>query len=61
MHHDSVHAVGHGKGLEVALDGDRQWELVNEVHRGTGYNGAAAEVLQAENCEGGKMEEGTDR
>lgn len=23
VHHDSVHAVGHGKGLEVALDGDR--------------------------------------
>lgn len=49
MHHDSVHAVGHGKGLEVAFDGDRQWELVDEMHRGTGDNGTAAEVLQAEN------------
>lgn len=48
MHHDSVHAVGHGEGLEVALDGDGQWELVDEVDRGAGDDGTAAEVLQAE-------------
>jgi hypothetical protein len=49
MHHDSIHAVGHGEGLEVALDGDWQWKLVDEMHWCAGDNGTAAEVLQAEN------------
>lgn len=33
VHHDGVHAVGHGEGLEVRLDGDRQRQLVDEVDR----------------------------
>lgn len=50
MHHDSIHAIGHREGLEVALDGDGQRELVDEMHRGTGDDGTAAEVLQTEYC-----------
>lgn len=38
MHHDSVHAVGHGKGLEVGLDGHREGQFVNEVHGRAGHN-----------------------
>lgn len=34
----------------MALDGDRQWELVDEVHGSAGDDGAAAEILQAEHC-----------
>lgn len=52
MHHHGIHAIGHREGLEVALDGDRQWELVDEVHGSAGDDGAAAEVLQAEHCGG---------
>lgn len=52
MHHDGVHAVGHGEGLEVRLDGDWQRELVNEVDRRARHDGSAAEVLQAEHCRG---------
>lgn len=52
MHHHGIHAIGHREGLEVALDGDRQWELVDEVHWSAGDDGAAAEVLQAEHCGG---------
>lgn len=48
MHHDSIHAIGHREGLEVAFDGDRQRELIDEVHGGAGDDGTAAEVLQAE-------------
>ena len=50
MHHDGVHAVGHGKGLEVGLDGHRQRQLVDEVDRSAGHDGTAAQVLQAEHC-----------
>lgn len=50
MHHDGVHAIGHREGLEMALDGDGQRELVDEVHGGAGDNGPTAEVLQAEHC-----------
>lgn len=35
----------------MALDGDRQRELVDEVHGGTGDDGTTAEVLQAEHWE----------
>lgn len=45
MHHDGIHAISHREGLEVALDGDGQWQLVNEVHGGAGDNGTAAQVL----------------
>lgn len=54
VHHDSVHAVGHGEGLEVGLDGDGQRQLVDEVDRRAGHDGSAAEVLQAEHCRGGQ-------
>lgn len=50
MHHDSVHAVGHGEGLEVGLDGDGEWELVDEMDRRARHDGPAAQVLQAEDC-----------
>lgn len=50
MHHDGVHAVGHGEGLEVGLDGDGQRQLVDEVDRRARHNGSTAEVLQAEHC-----------
>lgn len=53
MHHDGVHAVGHGEGLEVGLDGHGQRQLVDEVHRRARHDGPAAQVLQAEDC-GGK-------
>lgn len=52
MHHDGVHAVGHGEGLEVGLDGDGQRQLVDEVDRRARHNGSTAEVLQAEHCRG---------
>lgn len=55
MHHYGVHAIGHREGLEVALDGDRQWELVDEVHGSAGNDGSTAEVLQAEHCGGVRL------
>lgn len=55
VHHDCVHAIGHRERLEVALDGDGQRELVDEVHRGAGNDGPATEVLQAEHCRRGQM------
>lgn len=58
MHHDGIHAIGHGEGLEVALDGDRQRELVDEVHGGAGHDGPTAEVLQAEHCTRGSDRSG---
>lgn len=38
----------------MALDGDGQWELVDEVHRGAGDDGPTAEVLQAEHYRRGQ-------
>lgn len=52
VHHDGVHAVGHGEGLEVGLDGHGQRQLVDEVHRRARHDGPAAQVLQAEHCGG---------
>ena len=40
----------------MALDGDRQRELVDEVHRGAGDDGPAAQVLQAEHYGWGRGE-----
>lgn len=54
VHHDGVHAIGHREGLEVALDGDGQRELVDEVHGGARNDGPAAEVLQTEHCGAGR-------
>lgn len=34
MHHDSIHSVGHGEGLEVGLDGHGERQLVDEVDGG---------------------------
>lgn len=45
VHHHRVHPVGHGEGFQVALDGDGQRQLVDEVHRGAGNDGSAAQVL----------------
>ena len=53
VRHPGAQAGGHREGLEVALDGDRQWELVDEVHGGARNDGPAAEVLQTEYCGGG--------
>lgn len=50
VHHDGVHAVGHGEGLQVGLDGDGQRQLVDEVDRRARHDGSAAQVLQAEHC-----------
>lgn len=50
VHHDSIHAVGHGEGLEVGLDGNRQRELVNEVDRCARHDSSTAKVLKAEDC-----------
>ena len=58
MHHNSVHAIGHREGLEMALDGDRKRELVDEVHGGAGNDGPAAEVLQTEHCRWGSEDGG---
>ena len=38
----------------MALDGDGQRELVDEVHRGARNDGPAAEVLQTEHCGAGQ-------
>lgn len=54
VHHDRVHAVCHGEGLQVALDGHGKWQLINEVHWGAGHDGAAAQVLQTEYCKNTK-------
>ena len=50
MHHDCIHAVGHGERLEVGLDGHREGQLVDEVHRCAGNDRAAAQILEAEDC-----------
>lgn len=52
MHHDCIHAVGHGERLEVGLDGDRERQFVNEVHRCAGDNRTAAQILEAEDSVG---------
>lgn len=52
MHHDCVHAVGHGERLEVGLDGHGEGQFVNKVHRCAGDDGAAAQILEAEDCGG---------
>lgn len=54
VHHDCVHAIGHGEGLQVALDGHRKWQLIDEVHRGAGNDGTATQVLQTEYCKNTK-------
>lgn len=48
MHHDCVHAVGHGERLEVGLYGHGEGQLINQVNRGAGHDGAAAKILKAE-------------
>lgn len=45
----------------MALDGDGQWELVDEVHRGAGDDGPTAEVLQAEHYRRGQTVGGGGR
>lgn len=50
MHHDCIHAIGHGERLEVGLDGHREGKFVNEVHRCAGDDRTAAQILQTEDC-----------
>lgn len=50
MHHDCVHAIGHGERLEVGLDGHREGQFVNEVHRCAGDDRTAAQILETEDC-----------
>lgn len=52
MHHDGVHPVGHGEGLQVALDGNGEGQFVDQVHRRARDDGATAQVLQAEHWKG---------
>lgn len=52
MHHHGVHAVGHGEGLQVALDGDGKRQLIDQVDRRAGNDGPTTEVLEAEYCKG---------
>ena len=59
MHHQRVHPVRFGEGLEAALEGHGQGKLVHEVHGGARHNGPAAQFLQAENC--GKPKETDER
>lgn len=48
VHHHSVHAVGHGEGFQVALDGDGKRQLIDQVDRRAGNDGPTTEVLEAE-------------
>lgn len=52
VHHDSVHPVGHGEGFQMALNGYGKRQLVYQVHRSAGDDGATAQVLQAEHWKG---------
>lgn len=52
VHHDGVHAVGHGEGFQVALDGDRERQLIDQVDRRAGDDGPTTEVLEAEDWKG---------
>lgn len=57
MHHDCIHAIGHGERLEVGLDGHREGKFVNEVHRCAGDDRTAAQILQTEDCGNRNMDE----
>ncbi len=50
MHHDGIHAIGHRERLEVGLDGHREGQFINKVHRRAGDDGTAAQILEAEDC-----------
>lgn len=55
MHHDCIHAIGHGERFEVGFDGHRERQFVNEVHLRAGDNRTAAQILEAENWRTGKV------
>lgn len=57
MHHDSIHPIGHGEGLQVTLDGDGEWQLIDQVHRRARDNGTTTQVLQAEHWKGKTQEQ----
>lgn len=48
VHHAGVEAIGHGERLEVGLESQREGELVDEVNRSAGHDGATAEVLETQ-------------
>ena len=54
VHHTGVESVGHGEGLEVGLESQREGEFIDQVDGGTGDNGATAEVLKTQDWEAEK-------
>lgn len=48
VHHASIKAVGHREGLQVRLQSQWEGQLVDQVDRRAGNDGATAEVLQTE-------------
>lgn len=48
MHHPGVQAIGHRERLKVASYGNRERELVHQMHRCAGHHSTAAEVLQTQ-------------
>lgn len=52
VHHDRVHAVGHGEGLQVRLYGHGQRQFVDEVNRSAGDDRPTAQVLKTEHSVG---------
>lgn len=48
MHHAGVEAIGHGEGLEVGLESQREGEFVDQMNRSAGHDGATAEVLKTQ-------------
>lgn len=52
VHHAGVEAVGHGEGLEVRLESQREGELIHQVDRSAGDDGATAEILKTQHFVG---------
>lgn len=48
MHHAGVEAVGHGEGLQVRLQSQREGEFIDQVDWSAGDDGATAQVLKAQ-------------
>lgn len=48
VHHAGVEAAGHGEGLEVGLESQRQREFVDQVDRSAGHDAAAAKILETQ-------------
>lgn len=48
VHHTGVESIGHGEGLQVGLESQREGEFIHQVDWGAGDNGATAEVLKTQ-------------